>query len=135
MTEHRKPYMDPKLIFQPVAKSDRRRIRINKRIQRLNTTSAITIGEGYGYGEEPLTAMQVAIDQANRKISVRMTRDTDPSGFPLQDGRFIRLPREFFEALKVDMEEFEITMTEGDEGWWDGNLDTAHAFRRSNKKP
>lgn len=134
MTNTRKPYVDPSLIFQPTAKSDRRRIRINKRIQRLNTTSAITIGDGYGYGEEPLTGMQVAIDQEKRKISVRMTRDTDPSAFPLQDGRFIRLPREFFDALKVDMEEFEITMTEGDEGWWDGNLDSAHAFRRNNKK-
>lgn len=130
----RQPYMPPENIFRPPAKPDRRRIRINKRIQRLNTTSAITIGDGYAYGEEPLTAMQVAINQEKRTVSVRMTRHNDPAGFPLQDGRFIRLPKEFFDALLVDMDEFEIFLTEGDEGWWDGDLDSAHPYRGSSKK-
>lgn len=130
----RQPYMNPDFIFQPPPKADRRRIRINKKIQRLNTTSAITLGDGYAYGEDPLTAMQVAIDQEKRRISVRMTRHTDPAGFPLQDGRFIRLPKEFFDALLVDMDEFEIFLTDGDEGWWDGDLDSAHPFRRKNIK-
>lgn len=135
MNQDRKPYMDPSLIFQPDQKADRRRIRINKKIQRLNTTSAITIGEGYQFDEEPLTGMQVAIDQDKRQISVRMTRVTDKTAFPLQDGRFIRLPQDFFTALKVDMDEFEIFLTDGDEGWWHGDLDSAHAYRRNNKKP
>lgn len=114
------------------ADADRRRIRINKKIMRLNTTSAITIGEGYA--RNPKTAMLIQIEKETRRIRIRMCDRQVRGSWAVQDSRFVRLRPDVIEDMQVDMEQFEVFMELSEDGWWYGDLKTAHLFRRSNKK-
>lgn len=112
--------------------TDRKRIRINKKLMRLNTTSAIT--QAGGYEHDPLTYMVIMIDTEARKIKLRMASAGTKGSWPVQTQRFVRITQEVIDAFNVDLPEFEIFMEQDSRGWWHGDISTAHTFVRSNRK-
>lgn len=105
----------------------RKRFRINKSIRRMNLTDEITAAGG-------LTRLVIEMDSDERLIRLKMVPTGTQGSFSVITGRYVVLPAEIIETFDVDMPLYEVDLEPREDGWWYGDLSTAHTFRRGNTR-
>lgn len=105
----------------------RKRFRINKSIRRMNLTDEITNAGG-------MTRLVIEMDTEERLIRLKMTEAGSMGSFSVITGRYVVLPADIIESFGVDMPLYEVDLEQREDGWWYGDLTTAHTFRRGNTR-
>ena len=108
----------------------RKRFRINKSIRRMNLTDEITTAGG----SDPYTRLVIELDGSERMIRIKMVPNGTQGSFSVITSRYVVLPAEVIESFGVDMPLYEVDLEQREDGWWYGDLSTAHTFRRGNTR-